>query len=98
MTEAQLLAEVTDLCGRLGLLWHHCGRPDKSCQGNRGLPDLIIAGRRGVTFRELKSDDGDTSADQDLWIWTLHETPARYVWRPADWHSGQIRRELEELK
>jgi len=98
VTEAELLAEVTALCDRLGLLWHH--DPDsRRTEGSAGFPDLVIAGPRGVLFRELKSAAGDTSAEQDLWGWTLtclHHHLWR-IWRPADWRLGAIRTELAAL-
>jgi hypothetical protein len=100
MTEPELVTEVTALCVRLRLMWHHC-RDSRSCQGPRGLPDLIIAGPRGLIFAEIKSEDGETSPAQDLWIWTLDRigsldmTPA--VWRPADLSSGEIKLKLQSI-
>lgn len=98
MTEAELVAEVSKLCGQLGLLWHHC-RDARCCRGPRGLPDLIVAGPRGVIFAELKSEDGDTSPDQDLWLWTVAKGKRAGVelWRPRDLQSGIIRAVLEAL-
>ena len=96
MTEGELQHEVVKLASDLGLLVHHC--PDaRRCYG-QGLPDLIIAGPGGVIFRELKSDDGETTAQQDLWGWTLSRGGASWaVWRPADWCSGAISSMLEKL-
>jgi hypothetical protein len=97
MTERELVAEVTNLCDQLGLLWHHC-RDTRPCRGPRGLPDLIITGPRGVIFAELKSEDGATSPDQDLWLWTLRKGGATIeLWRPADLESGIVRALLEQL-
>ena len=84
MTEAELVIEVIKMCAQLGLLWHHCHEA-RTCLGPRGLPDLIITGPHGLIFAEIKSEDGETSPGQDLWIWTLDRigsldiTPA--VWR-----------------
>ncbi|HEY1622131.1 MAG TPA: hypothetical protein VGG25_31225 [Streptosporangiaceae bacterium] len=102
MTEAQLLARVTGLCEELGLLWHHCNDA-RRCTGPDGFPDLVIAGQRGVMFAELKSASGETSAGQDLWLWTLDRAATgghfgRGVFRPNLWDSGQIRRCLEALR
>lgn len=64
----------------------------------RGWPDLVIAGERGVLFRELKTEDGSTAAEQDMWLWLLHHAGLdAAVWRPADWHAGLIRRQLEAI-
>lgn len=95
MTEDQLQREVESLCQKLGLLFHHCC-DSKRCRGPRGLPDLIIVGRSGVLFRELKSEDGETSAEQDRWGWYLGRDLWR-VWRPADLTLGLIQRDLEEI-
>lgn len=110
MTEAELQAEVTALCDHLGLNWHHCPFA-RRCDGTPGFPDLVIAGPLGVIFRELKSQDGQTSAGQDLWGWMLsgrHQQSVQgsgacavslyAIWRPADWRSGLIRSQLEALR
>lgn len=69
MTEAEFQAAAEAECERLGLLWHHCTDP-RRCRGPRGFPDLIALGPRGLVVAELKSADGDTSAEQDRWIYT----------------------------
>lgn len=101
MSEAELLSEIVKLCQQLGLLYHHCTSSTR-CRGPAGFPDLVIVGRLGVFVAELKSDDGETSAEQDLWLWTLNaagETARRpgQLWRPADLDSGYIRRALEAI-
>ena len=108
MTEAELTAEVEKLCGRLGLLFHHC--PDgRGCHGQRGFPDLIIVGSRGLALLELKSDDGEPSADQELWIYTAYRAGSyggedEYgrmlhvrIMAPAHLESGELRTFLEAL-
>jgi hypothetical protein len=94
MNETQFRREVQVMCEGFGLLWHHCN-DTRSCSGPKGLPDLIIIGPGGVLVPELKTENGDTSAEQDLWLWNA----GRYgrVWRPADLDSGLIRTELERL-
>jgi hypothetical protein len=96
MTEGELVAEITKLCGQLGLLWHHC-RDSRHCHGQKGLPDLLIAGPHGVLFTEIKSAAGELTADQDMWIWMLAKQVSIEVWRPADLESGLIRSELEAI-
>lgn len=114
MTEDELLAEVTALCDRLGLLWHHDPDPHRfglrrirewfTRSGSKGFPDLVIAGRRGIIFRELKVDS-ETSAEQDLWGWALQRgratTDSRVltwgIWQPGDLEHGVIKFELEVI-
>lgn len=90
MTEAELLAEVTGLCYYLGLPWFHRTDLPNSSRGKPGFPDLVIVGTK-VLFAELKSEGGDTSADQDLWLWHLDRAAALLViWRPSDLEAGRI--------
>ena len=98
MTENELQLEVQALCAELGLLWHHC-KDSRKCAGHPGFPDLVILGPGGLHIVELKSDHGDTSAEQDQWIWLLHQSSFTegQVWRPADLKSGRIRGTLERL-
>lgn len=97
VSERALLLEVQAECERLGLLHHHC-RDSRRCEGFRGLPDLIIAGPGGLAFAELKDEDGETSADQDRWLYALHLAGVPwFVWRPENWDSGVIRARLKTL-
>lgn len=109
MTEHELTGEVIKLCDELGLLYHHCPNSSR-CQGPKGFPDLIILGRYGVIFAELKSEDGENSAEQDLWAWTVKrfdqgQIPLQVVymqWRPHDLtserQSATIRSWLEHIR
>jgi hypothetical protein len=106
VNHAELLAKITALCDELGLLWHHC--PDsRKCWGQRGFPDLLIAGPGGLIIAELKTRYDDTTAYQDLWGWTLTRAwnamgaaahPSGWiVWRESDLADGTIRNALEEI-
>lgn len=97
MTEADLTGAVIALAEELGLLVHWC-RDSRKCKGRKGLPDLIIVGRK-LLFAELKSGTGGTSGDQDLWLWHLDRAGQMWVlWRPADYENGTIRETLEALR
>jgi hypothetical protein len=90
MTEAELLKEVMGLCKVIGLLTHHCG-DSRRCQGMPGLPDLVIVGKQGFIWAELKDDDEPTTPEQDLWLWTLAKAGMPwYIWRPEQWRDGTI--------
>jgi hypothetical protein len=98
MTEAELTEAIIALAEEeLGLLAHW--NPDsRRVRGRKGFPDLVIAGVGGVLFAEVKTGGGETSPDQDLWRWTLHEADQRHViWRASDWEAGSVRRTLEVL-
>lgn len=110
MTEAELQASILDLCKMLSLLTYHTHDSRRSAAG---FPDLVIAGRNGVIFAELKSATGTTTAEQDEWGWMLTQaeklawvnhgalTGWRVIrwrlWRPADWPYA-IRAELEQVR
>lgn len=95
MTEAQLQQAITDLARWLRLYVYHT----RDSRGSaRGFPDLVIVGPHGILWRELKSDSGNLAVDQRAWGRALVRAGAGWsVWRPADWHSGRVRRELEAL-
>lgn len=108
MTEGELLHEVMRYAAALGLLIHHCA-DSRHCHGSRGLPDLIILGPCGLLFAELKGPDGETSADQDSWLYHLHKIdalcglycgkpgPLYATWKPEHWEKGIIQARLSEL-
>jgi hypothetical protein len=99
-----LIAESLEFRRKAGtdVVWHHC--PDsRRCDGRPGLPDLIIVGSQGVIFRELKSEKGETTAEQDYWGWLLGlagplgRPRLHDIWRSADWDSGLIGREIDQI-
>ncbi|NHI19925.1 VRR-NUC domain-containing protein [Phycicoccus endophyticus] len=68
-----------------------------SRRSNPGSPDLVIAGRRGVLYRELKTATGRLSRAQDEWLSTLVLAGANAaVWRPEDW-PVRIHREIRAV-
>lgn len=94
MTEAELQAQILDLCKHMGLLVYHTYDSRRS---QPGFPDLVIVGKHGVLYRELKTDRGRVSKEQDQWLVALHATGAdAKVWRPRDWPT-RVHRELQEL-
>jgi hypothetical protein len=95
VTEEQLLDSVTELAQWLRLLTYHTRDSRRSAPG---FPDLVLAGRRGVIFAELKSRSGQLSSHQHGWKWTLQAAGQEWrLWRPADWESGDIHAELRAI-
>lgn len=67
-------------------------------QGDDGFPDTVLARERGrrLIFAECKRQDERPTPDQIAWLEVLDEAGAEvYVWRPADWLSGEIERVLQ---
>src|SRR5690349_10643155 len=52
-------------------------------QGETGYPDLTLARRGVVLYRELKSETGVLSKEQKAWGVELGDLWG--VWRPRDW-------------
>lgn len=97
MTHNGLVDAILLDAGRLGIVGHYC--PDsRRCRGQAGLPDLILAGRRGILFAEVKTGSGDTTAAQDLWIWYLHESGhVVHIWTERAYADGIVQRQLENI-
>lgn len=94
MTEAELLANVRDLAGRLGLRTYHT---HDSRRSEPGWPDLAIVGRR-LLLRELKTQTGRLRPEQEAWIADLRMAGIdTAVWRPSDWRSGRVAADLTEV-
>jgi hypothetical protein len=95
MTEAELQALVTEACQHFGL--HHYHAHD-SRRSTPGFPDSVIVGAR-VLYRELKTDTGKLTPAQRAWGSRLEAAGQDWqVWRPAEWSSGLILRQLGALK
>jgi len=94
MTEADFQNQILDLCKHVGLLAYHVYDSRRSVPG---FPDLVIVGKRGVLYRELKTDKGRLSKEQDQWLEALHAAGAdASVWRPRDWPT-RVQQELQAL-
>lgn len=94
MSEEDLMTAVRDLAARLGLRCYHT---HDSRRSDAGWPDLAIVGRRMI-LRELKTETGRVRPEQDAWIEDLQSAGVDVdVWRPSDWRSGRIAKELTEV-
>lgn len=98
VTENELQREVFRLLhARPDLTWHHCTTPAR-CQGERGMPDLLIIGRR-VLWRELKGDETRYRMHQLDYADLLARAGQDVgTWRSADLESGRIRKELDDIR
>lgn len=92
MTEAELEENIRDACKKLGILRFHVRI---SIGTTPGLPDDILIGPRGTLWRECKTAKGKvTAAQQEAGAALTAAGQDWAVWRPADWFSGRIQREL----
>lgn len=93
--EEELDVLVKDMCKQLGIERYHTYDSRRSPSG---YPDLTLAGRGGQMWRELKATKGVVSPDQQKWIGILRAGGGDAdVWRPADYLSGRIARELAAI-
>ena len=86
MNESALQAKVITLCHDLGLLVFHS--TDSRRDVGRGFPDLVIVGKAGGMFAEVKDNWGQLSPDQCQWKYSLMASGAQWrLWRPSDWQA-----------
>lgn len=96
MTETELMEKIRSACKDLGLLAFH--DYDSRRSWGPGFPDLVVAGPRGVIFRECKDMRNQLSPDQRKWRHMLAVGSADYgLWRPSDLLDNGIARELESI-
>lgn len=93
--EKQFQEQVIILARFLGWeLIYHTHRSDRS---PAGFPDLVLVhpGQRRVIWRELKATKGRLSPAQRIWLDGLGIAGQdAAVWRPTDFLSGLIEKEL----
>ena len=64
----------------------------------KGWPDVVLVGPGGALLRELKSERGVLSAEQQAWLgWLTDAGLDAGVWKPRDWRSGRIEQELRAI-
>lgn len=97
MTHGELVGLILAKARSLGLLAHHC-RDGRHCDG-AGFPDVVVAGRGGMLFAEVKTGSGETTGEQDAWFWAFCHNGAVpcWLWREADWQDGTVERVLSAL-
>ena len=96
MTEAQFQDTVIAMCKLLGVAWYH---PYFSRRSAAGWPDLALCGDNGFLLRELKTETGRLTRDQQAWGFRLRNAGVSWdVWRPDDLQSGRIKHELLDIR
>jgi hypothetical protein len=90
-----LLAETRKAIRDLGLWAYHTKRSDGS---DKGFLDLVVLGTRPL-WRELKTETGKLTIEQLDVMRRLDQAGQDVdVWRPTDWYSGRITRELSDIR
>lgn len=96
MTERSFQASVIEICKLFGIAWYHTFDSRRSA---KGWPDLAMVGKRGFITRELKSERGTVTPDQERWGEMLRQVGISWdVWRPEDLRSGRVENELRAIR
>lgn len=86
ITEAQFQSQIKDLAKMFGFLFYHTW---KSYHSPQGFPDVCMAKPPRLIFAELKSETGQLTIDQHIWLQILQNCPGveAYLWRPSDFEE-----------
>lgn len=96
-SEESFQRAVMDLCAHMGLLVFHSG--DSRRDSTAGFPDLVIVGKHGIVFAELKSEKGRVRPEQIAWLTALAQARATAViWRPQDIKTRRIVNQLRSIQ
>jgi len=95
MSEAELEEHVRAICNDLGVIRIHV----YSSRGTTpGVPDDLLVGSDGILWRELKTAKGKLSPAQQAMGEALTAAGQDWsVWRPGDYLSGRMARELTAI-
>ena len=82
--EEHLQQQVMDLATLTGWLCYHT---HTSRFSPSGFPDLVLVRGERVVVAELKSEVGEVTREQQMWLETLQASGhvETYIWRPSDW-------------
>jgi hypothetical protein len=95
MSEEELEENIRDACKKLGITRFHV-RISKGT--TPGLPDDILIGPRGILWRECKNQKRKMTPEQVAVGEALTALGHDFgLWRPSDWFSGRIERELTAI-
>jgi hypothetical protein len=106
MSEDELLGNVLDAAKTFKLRTAHfrpaqvrSGKWVTPVQGDgKGFPDVVIVGPGGSLMRELKAEGKYPTPEQREWLaWLTAAGLDAGVWKPCDWRSGRIERELRAI-
>lgn len=90
MTHGEVVAEILGRAAQRGVLGHYC--PDsRRCEGDRGLPDVLLVGPFGAAWVEVKTGAAQLKPAQTTWKHMLLAAGQRYeVMREEDLTDGGL--------
>lgn len=96
MPERQLQENVRLTAKTLGVLYYHT---HTSIHSPKGFPDVILLAPPVCLFRELKSQNGRLTDDQQAWLDGLAGCGFNVgLWRPIDWLAGRIQHQIAAMR
>jgi hypothetical protein len=97
VTHDEMVAEVQRRGAQRGVISHYCGRAER-CSGDRGQPDLFLAGLVGVAWMEVKTPADRLKPAQTQWMHMLKASGQKhYVIREAQLHDDTVDGILDSL-
>jgi hypothetical protein len=97
MTHDDVVHAIQERAKKRGILTHYCG-PAKLCKGDRGAPDLVLAGMFGAAWIEVKTPGDQLDPGQTTWKYALLAAgQEHYVIRPPDLEDGRVDGLLDRL-
>ena len=83
ITERQFANQIIDLCKLFGWLYY------RAWISPSGYPDIILVRPPRVILVELKTEKGQPTESQWIWLYTLQHCPGVecYLWRPSDFEA-----------
>lgn len=97
MTHDEMVAEIQRRATARGVISHYCGRAER-CHGDRGQPDLMLAGLVGVGWMEVKTPADRLKPAQTAWMYMLKASGQRhYVIREPQLSDGTVDGILDTL-
>ncbi len=84
ISEKHFQVQVLELARLSGWRCYHTHDSRKSAPG---FPDLVLVRSPVVLFAELKTEGGEATPEQRVWLAALRACPgvAARLWRPGDW-------------
>jgi hypothetical protein len=98
MTETELQERVERLLDQRGLWWHHCSAP-YTCNGSRGLTDLIVITTKGTHWIELKVSHAHRLSSDQVTVFHMLKASGQdyYLFTFEDLIRGRIADILDTL-